>query len=608
MSRYRTTHTERFYRTEFSDRRFITEHSARYYTTVEGEVLETDAPVFVSGLVVPNGLAITLIYSDASGLKTTITPATTDYTINGTSSVVESVQVFESNVVLTMDTAIFQGETITIDYTPGANPLQDVAGNLAAALSGQSVANSSVVDSDAPVLSTAVVPADGLSLTLTYTDATGLDQTSTPATTDFSLSGTSSAITAVEVNEYTVVLTLDQTVYSGETVTIDYTRGVNAIKDTYGNLAAELSGQAVTNNSTQSSLNAYYSNYYDARTNKPTGAVATALELLCEKLSGDNNLSFDFLNNSDRFGLIGIDTMSDGDWAIDLKDPTKSVTDVNTTYKNIFSGVKGDAVSKYINTNWNPVDDGIEFTLNNASFWVYGLDDVENGDKFHGIFDSDGQDRGIQVSPAFTSGGHSRMNDNDITFFPITDSRRLHANVRNSSMTKFSFINGSANNVNSVDSTNLFNENLFINSLNANGSSQLHSDERIGAWGAGGSMTEAQCQELENILDWWFNFEWLSLGSEMNPPDLVADGSQESVILKQRNILTGGKYYLAEWDLDVSAGWFQLGFTTSYSQQYYTGGKLRYIFQANGVWFRMKCSADFVGSATNMVVKEIIGL
>jgi len=365
-----------------------------------------------------------------------------------------------------------------------------------------------VPDVDAPVYVSSVIPDDGLTLTLTYSDASSLNTSITPATTDYSLSGTSSTVSAVQVLTSTVVLSLSPTAYLGETITVSYTPGTNKLQDVAGNLAASLSNQSVTNNSTQSATNQYYEAYYDARTNKPTGAVATSLNLLCEKLSGDNNLSFDFLNNSDRFGLIGIDTMSDGDWAIDLKDPTKSITDVNNTYKNIYSGVKGDAVSKYINTNYNPSTDGSKYTLNDASFWVYSLDEVEEDAKMHGA-------RTPRVHLGLFSSSHIiGLNSDGYDLTTGGGFKGLKAITRDNSSTINLYYKDQGGEQTEA-STAPANYDLYLLALDNKGPAAFTSDERIGAWGAGGSMTEAQCQELETILDWWFNFGWLSLGSEL---------------------------------------------------------------------------------------------
>lgn len=100
----------------------------------------------------------------------------------------------------------------------------------------------------APTLSSAIINAAGTSLTLTYNEA--LDTGSTPATGAFSLAGTARTVSGVNVTGSTVVLTLSGAVAQGATVTVSYTAGGSPIQDSAGNDAANLTNQAVTNNST----------------------------------------------------------------------------------------------------------------------------------------------------------------------------------------------------------------------------------------------------------------------------------------------------------------------------------------------------------------------
>lgn len=107
------------------------------------------------------------------------------------------------------------------------------------------------LDRDAPVLTSAQVNGDVL--TLTYTDTGLLDASHPPATTDFAVSVTppgggagNVAVTAVAVSGNAVHLTLASPVANGCTVTLSYSgAGVNAIQDVSGNDAAALTNQAV---------------------------------------------------------------------------------------------------------------------------------------------------------------------------------------------------------------------------------------------------------------------------------------------------------------------------------------------------------------------------
>lgn len=103
----------------------------------------------------------------------------------------------------------------------------------------------------APVLASIGVPADGLSLVLTYDKS--LDETSVPANTDFALGATHATIASggVDVTGAVVTLTFPTgiRVHDFEVPTVSYTAGANPIQDTAGNDAANLSAEATTNNS-----------------------------------------------------------------------------------------------------------------------------------------------------------------------------------------------------------------------------------------------------------------------------------------------------------------------------------------------------------------------
>ncbi|MGA1655949.1 MAG: LamG-like jellyroll fold domain-containing protein, partial [Ilumatobacteraceae bacterium] len=109
-------------------------------------------------------------------------------------------------------------------------------------------------DTTAPTFQSGSVNAAGTQLTLTYSEALSA---TTAATSAFVVKNVNipNTVTAVAVSGSTVVLTLRETIYSGQTVTVAYTdptagNDANAIQDSTGNDAATLSATSVTNNAT----------------------------------------------------------------------------------------------------------------------------------------------------------------------------------------------------------------------------------------------------------------------------------------------------------------------------------------------------------------------
>ena len=205
---------------------------------------DTTAPVLSTAAV--NGTSLVLTYNEA--LDTTSTPAAAAFavTVAGAARTVSSVAVSGSTVTLTLSSAVTSGQTVRVNYTvPDANPIQDAAGNDAAALSDRAVTNSTP-DTTAPVLSTAAV--NGTTLTLTYNEA--LNTTSTPAAAAFAVTvaGAARTVSSVAVSGSAVTLTLSSAVTHGQTVVLSYTvPNANPTQDAAGNDAAALTNQAVTN-------------------------------------------------------------------------------------------------------------------------------------------------------------------------------------------------------------------------------------------------------------------------------------------------------------------------------------------------------------------------
>ena len=153
---YKTSHTDTYFKTSFDGWFHKTTQTESYYKTIEGAVQETDAPIFIMAYTDVDGEYFVIQYQDASGLDTTSVPDVGDFVFSGSSSTISSIEVtnFEvipglniGAVILNVDNPIYQGEVLSLSYTPGANPIQDVAGNLAAALSNQSVTNNSTQSS-----------------------------------------------------------------------------------------------------------------------------------------------------------------------------------------------------------------------------------------------------------------------------------------------------------------------------------------------------------------------------------------------------------------------------------------------------------------------------
>ena len=213
-----------------------------------------DCPYLDSATV--NGATLRLTYSEV--LDTTATPAAGDFTVKvGGSEVslaaVDPVAISSSGLTLTLAAAVTAGQTVTVSYTAGANPIRSVGGDAAAALTDEPVTNVTG-DEAAPMLQSAAVEGASRRLTLTYDEA--LDPESVPASGAFTVKVNGAAVSLVigdrsdppvRISGAAVVLRLAAAVRVGHTVTVSYTAGTNPIRDFAGNPALDLTDRAVVN-------------------------------------------------------------------------------------------------------------------------------------------------------------------------------------------------------------------------------------------------------------------------------------------------------------------------------------------------------------------------
>ncbi len=236
------------FRQRLSPPTWIPSGSSAFRVTIRGTLnsppADTTLPTLSSATV--DGDELVLTYDEA--LDTNSTPATGAFTVTagGSTISVSTVTVSGMAVTLGLASAVTSGQTVTISYVaPGSNPIQDVAGNDAAALTNEAVTNRTAGDTTPPTLSSATV--DGDELVLTYDEA--LDTNSTPMASAFTVAGNNLILVrTATVSGMAVTLRLASAVTAGQTVTISYlVPSSNPIQDVAGNDAAALTNEAVTN-------------------------------------------------------------------------------------------------------------------------------------------------------------------------------------------------------------------------------------------------------------------------------------------------------------------------------------------------------------------------
>ena len=150
-------------------------------------------------------------------------PAPGDFTVS--TGDVESVSVSGSRVTLILETPAMPGEEVTLSYSTGKKPLQNITGVESTSFTNMPVENIG----KAPVLVDTSLQDD--QITLTYDEP--LDETSVPTTGSYTVmvDGANRTVSKVEVKGKKVTLTLESAVSPGEDVTLSYTPGSPRIVD-----------------------------------------------------------------------------------------------------------------------------------------------------------------------------------------------------------------------------------------------------------------------------------------------------------------------------------------------------------------------------------------
>ncbi len=220
-------------------------------------VSDSTPPVFQNAVTNTAGDQITLTYNEALSATMAATGAFA-VSVAGSNRNVTGVSVSGSTVVLTLASAVTNGQTVTVGYTdPTANndvnAVQDIAGNDAVTLAATTAVTNNVPDTTAPIRQSAATNSLGTQVILTYSEALSAS-TASPGDFLVKANGTDRTISSVSVSGNTVVLTLaSPALLYGESVAVGYAdptgnNDVNAVQDSVGNDAASFSLTTVTNN------------------------------------------------------------------------------------------------------------------------------------------------------------------------------------------------------------------------------------------------------------------------------------------------------------------------------------------------------------------------
>lgn len=182
-----------------------------------------------------------------------IIPAASSFAVkvNSTARTVNSVTISGTKVLLTLASAVVNGDVVTTSYTkPATNPVQTTAGGQAASITAQPVTNNVSALAQPAYVSSAIQTATPTSLDMTYSLSLA---NIVPATTAFNVNVNSIArsVSSVTISGTKVTLKLASAVVSGDVISVSYTKpATNPLQATTGAQAATLNSQSVTNSLT----------------------------------------------------------------------------------------------------------------------------------------------------------------------------------------------------------------------------------------------------------------------------------------------------------------------------------------------------------------------
>lgn len=350
--------------------------------------IDSTAPVLTSASI--NGKTLVLQYSEAGNLDPLTSPLLSNYTVKVGGQAVGATQaVYDASaktVTLTLQNSVASTDTVTVDYTPSTvRPLQDTAGNDAAALTGAAVTNATPADAIAPSFVSATVT--GSTLTLDYDEALSI---TLPDTTAFSVlvNGSTRTVSSVALKNgdtSKLDLTLASPVAGGDVVTVAYTAPAAnaatsnaAIQDERGNDAATLATQNVTNlmaDNTDPTATITGADYFERNDTIGANGVVHTLKLtgtnFTTLLSGGESAATNIKDRLDWSKFVWDINNDDGTTA-DVKFEAEDIASVtvanNTTLYITFSSEAGNNTAEFLyktagyNTSGGSAADGLDIS------------------------------------------------------------------------------------------------------------------------------------------------------------------------------------------------------------------------------------------------------
>ncbi len=242
-------------------------------------------------------------------------------------------------------------------------------------------------DLSAPAFLSAELGSFSDSIVVVLMDTTDVRQDSVPLTSAFTLwaGATQHGIEAVDISYDTLFIALDSAGVYGTVYTLDYTKGYPALQDSTGNETSSWTARSVTNSfgepiGMDSDVETYISGLATPLSTEYTEALNTFVVSLKDSL----NIS----SLSSVFDAMWIMDNETSEAAVrNLVERDNDMTIVAGMTFTQYLGFNGNGTTQYLNTNFVPSTDGVNYTLNNASFGIYSRTNVSESSIDMGCID-----------------------------------------------------------------------------------------------------------------------------------------------------------------------------------------------------------------------------
>lgn len=355
-----------------------------------------------------------------------------------------------------------------------------------------------VVVPEAPVLSSVTVE-DANHDKVIFTFDSNLNESSGTAASAFGVTG--KTVSGIVISGATVTATLDSRLYWNDAVDATYTKpGSNPLKGDNGVDVDSISATAITNNialdSGTTTLVAA-GRYTDA----PTDALKALINKTIVDLKSDGVFA-----KGDAMYIRGVheSLLARQNWIKNSHNSTLSATPPTFTAK---QGFKGNGTSSYINNNYNPSADAVNYSLANCAIDVMyrtvptatakhllGAVDTVNSRKIDFMFYTSANER---VYLNYNSNYNGELN--------ITDG--LYAGYTREAGYIQAYSNGSATGTNLARSTDaqLINLNIYELTWNYDGNPNTYNDGEISFSFYGGKLSAAEQQALYTRVKYFYD-------------------------------------------------------------------------------------------------------